>query len=324
MANKKQLNRQIERKTKAQRMMFKCVAIGIVALVVAAVVWVIVDSRAQRFIMTFEGQRIETNQLLTMASVNWANLNDPTSRDEQISNLVDYLILTSRADAHGLGLTQDDIFGMMLQGWPEDMAEIQAAFQVLPGRLAAHYVADYVPDMAVYGEELAEYIEENRNFYAETNTFVIVHQDPLALAEIVGMFEAGEVYSPEHFEALVQEHSLIQDSEAPVEPVSMAAAIQALQLFDYGMELAEMQTGDLSMVMEGSITDNFDGMPVDIPVHVLVYVIDRTEATDEDIEASFIDRLVQQHRSVEFWALFDEWVENADYTLHRRTINALS
>ena len=319
MASRKQQNKAIERKNKNQRRITAIITGAVLLVVLLAIAWVAWDVQSRRWVMTFEGTRIATSDLQIMewlVNTSWEgvhmDIRVPDHRDAVLSTLVNTLTIMHRADRHGIGVNAQDIEDglpmMAMTGLPENYhrraVELWAAFNVLPERLTSHYFPDYAPDAVV----LAEYMDANRNRYANTTVIYITSQDGDVLEEIAAMVAAGDLDGVEHFEELIREYSMWYFEGEEITTSSIVGLINEFEIFHESDALLGLPEGAVSHVVE-----------IWPEMFMLMYIVERTDAEDSAIEESFM----QQRRNAQFSELMEEWVENANYRPHQRTLNSL-
>jgi len=317
MTNKKQRNKAIERKNKNQRRLSAIITGAVVLVILLAVAWVAWDVQSRRWVMTFEGTRIEAVDLDIMAWLLGAHFDThvdisvPSVRDAVVDELVNTLTLMHRADGHGIGVTAQDIadnlhvMNQLHEDFQHRATELWLGTNILPMRLADHYFPTYDADPTA----MAEYVEERRNIYAQTSAMLIITEEHEVLERIITLAAAGDFYGADHFEEFVVEYApIFYDPEMGAATHSLMFIIEALNLFHEMDEIAGLQQGELSRIVD-----------LETGEYLLIYVVERTDMEDYEMEESFINRrrmdlIVEQ---------LEEWSENANYRLNTRTLNAL-
>jgi len=318
--NNKSKNREIERQKKQRRLVTRLVFVLALALVIFALTWVIWDNQNRRWIMTFEGERIAVTDyefFLTQSGMPQAAMND----------LQVHLAIMNRAERHNVAPTQNELdqatqasfdermwmareFGQDMFHFISDerIGEFQAALHFSVERLMEIYVPTYHPQGVEFEAELAEYIEENRMFYGQTDIIVITFEDAEVLEEMRELVIAGE----ETFETLIRERDEI--------PYLEEQGIARMSLSDFmwlGLEdedldaMLALQQGEVSPVIEF-----FDGF------HFIAYMEIRVEATDAEIIESFTENYALEQRFIVFVDIVNGWVDEANVNINQRVFSA--
>jgi len=323
MKNRKKQNLEIERKNKQRRYAFRGVTTLVVLALVAAIVWVAWDARNRGWVMTFDGERISVSEMQFFSSLFQQNWFDPESREAVLDRMVEVYTLMDRAESLGLGMTDEEhesVLAMVsmsrqMGAIPDGVtdaraAEIHGSIEFLWTRLLDHYVPEYTLNLADFAEELAEYIDNNRDFYADTVVNYIVAEDFMTVEEVRASFGIEEGY--EDFDQLIRAYSIFYNEEVGITSASIMDLWREFnfQSFDVQM-LLELQEGEVSHVFEAG------------GLFFLIYVESRTEAEDSEIEDSFVEQMTEIRREQAFIEIVEQWAAEANYSINRRALNAL-
>ena len=312
---KKQKNRELERKLKAMRMRATAIFVALGIAVVVAIGWAVWDYNQRQWVMTFEGERIAVGDFMFFR-------NDPqTSIDTATRNLLQTLTMLHRGSMHGITLTPEERDEMTQQGTmfrqmfgippvisDERIGEFFSVDEYYFERLMDIYVPTYTPDPVEFDEEWVFYLEANFDLYTnhQVKIMTLENMDELnAAADAVatmGFDDAYRIFNAEFYE--------------PGEEISTVNAAHILRQvmisgeeYDAIMALAEGQTYLL-------IEEESD-------IFAIFYMVSREEVDLAAMEASFYDQFVEFGRQRTFGELMDSWIENANYTINQRAINAL-
>jgi len=323
MKNRKKQNLEIERKNKQRRYAFRGVTTLVVLALVAAIVWVAWDARNRGWVMTFDGDRISVSEMQFFSTLFQQNWFDPEGREDVLDRMVEVYAAMDRAERLGLGMTDEEYESMLavvsmnrqMGTIPEGVtderaAEIYGLVEFLWPRLRDHYVPEYTLNLADFAEELAEYVENNRDFYADTVVHYIASDEFLHLEQIRALYGVEAGY--EDFDQLIREHSIFYSEEVGITSASIMDLWREfnIQSFDVQM-LLELQEGEVSHVVEAG------------GIFLLIYVESRTEAEDSEIEDSFVEQMTEIRREQTFIEIIEQWAVEANYTINRRALNAL-
>ncbi|MCL2840715.1 MAG: hypothetical protein FWE05_08060 [Defluviitaleaceae bacterium] len=307
--SRKSQNKEIERKLKNKKRLSTAIALGIVAVAAILIGIAVWDMQSQRWIMTFEGERIATSEFQFI-------------RDEDA--LVEALTILNRANQHNISITEEErenlemLAGMLgldeLQIPHGRMADLMSAWSPemgFGGELRAHLMNHYVPDYTFMDDEfqegLADYIQFQGDLYAELQVKYIAHDNMDDIIDISMRAHGGE-----DFDSLIREFSIHYNAEEGITVGEAFEVIEELDIWDGWMQIMSLQAGEISNVVSSS-----DG-----ELHVLVYAYSRDDNLDE-IEESFRTQFINAGRAEIFSEIIETWVENVDYTIHERTMNRL-
>jgi len=305
---------EIERQLKQKQHLIVAVFIAIGVVIVAAVAWAIFINIATRHIITFQGERIPTDELRLFAS-----LVEPGegANELALNELVTTLVILDRAENAGFYMTEEEMDESLINatmffgdsGTRVDMeriAELMGSWSFLVPHLVDYYVPTYELNPEEFAEGLAEYIEINSSLYSEFYVRYIVSQnfDDMILAE--DRLAAGE-----DFENLIHELSIIDTEEAETLVHSAFELMQFLEDWADWEAITELQEGEVSRIIMGN------------GLFFLVEMYERIDATHEEMEESFREQFTRSRREAAFVDMLTNWVDNADYTVNERALRRI-
>ena len=315
MQSRKKRNQEIERNKRQKRRISAGVGVLVVLAICAGIVWFAVGAYQRSWIMIFEGQRIPTNELRFMMEHQ-----NPWQSPEEIiesatSDLIQTLTIIHHANNLGLGMTNEERDAIIenIEGRGvisnSRTAEFHNAGNMLE-RLSNHFVPEFTLDPADYQEEIAEYIEARRPFYHQTEFMYILNDD---LGVILSVLESMENDANADFGAFVMMYCAAHVGFDGVEEpnlLPLEAFETIVNPFEL-LELIDMQPGETSEII--MFEESF----------LLVHMYSRTETPDSEIQDSFLENTVLQRRAEQFWAIIEELVDNADFEINQRALDAL-
>jgi len=319
MSNKKR-NQEIERSKKQKRRLSVGIGVLIVLAICAGIAWFAISVYQRSWIMTFEGERIPTNEYRFMLAQSQQNefwLEPGEMAESAMSNLLQTLTIIHHANNLGLGMTNEERDAALdqLQGNQIIPNRRWAEFQsvgFMVDRLFDHHVPELALNAADFQEEIAEYIETRRPFYNETEYMYIVHDDINVILEVLMAIDNDENAD---FGSLALIHCMEQsgdDEFAVDEPTLLPLSVFEQILEPFGLEqVMELQPGGISeLIMFG---ESF----------LLVYMHSLVEAQDSEIQESFLENRAMQQRSEQFFEIFEGLMENVEFEFNQRALDAL-
>jgi hypothetical protein len=178
----------------------------------------------------------------------------------------------------------------------------------LQQRLMDHYVPDYTPDAEEFEAALEQHVIDNAESFITRNVLHILSYSQESLQEAMDMYEAGtDIYD------VITMHSVACTDEDCLEPISIEDldARHALNDDDY-FALFGLEQGEFSNIIELE-----DGR------FLLVYMVERHETPEDEIEADFREEFTLARRGELFHEMHQGWIEAADVTINLRTFNRL-
>jgi len=318
MQSKKQRNREIERRNKNKRHMFMGVTAAVLLVIVLALAWTFWDVQNRRWVMTFNGERIPTGELLFF-DLNFMghDMGTPEGFDVITGQMLEFLTILDHANRHGITLTEVEQLEALLSAQAfgasaqftavpdERMAEFFSVHQVLRGRLADIYVSD----MAIDPDELAEFIamtlEIEGDFIAETEVRQLILSNPDEDLERV----LAAIGTPE-FDALVEEFAFQFEEEW----LESSDKMNALDLADLLMSHFRLDIDDAFALI--ALQEGEYGVYELAEATVVVYMHSRT-VDYELLEDAFL----QSRRNEVFQEILDGWVDAANVNFNNRVIS---
>jgi len=314
MENRKKRNQEIERNKKQKRRVSAGIGAVIVLVILAGIAWFAFDSHRRNWIMTFEGQRIPTNELRFMMEHQdwWVPQEEITER--AMVDLIQRLTIIHHANRLDLGMTNEerDIILANVEGRgviPNTrMAELFSV-NSMAERLFDHYVPELTLDAADYQDEIAEYIEARGPFYAPSEVMYILNEDlGILLSAQQSMHDDAGIQFAELVLQYCQEH-IEHEMESPI-ILSFADLEPILEPLDMLM-LMDLQPGEISEIV--MFHDSF----------LLLYMYSRGEIADSEIQEAFLSNMALEYRHEQFNELLEELIENADVEINQRALDSL-
>ena len=251
--------------------------------------------------MNFGGEEFH-HELRFLAESYMMVLDEEMSRQIAIDELSRNLAVLQRGEMHDVLQTPEQLEEWIEQAemqrqWMGDleisslrMAEIWTVEDVQQ-RLMEIYIPPYDPDPAELEDMIADYVEENRDNYTLRLFQYAAVESP---TEAMHIFDQGQ---NANFEELIWAYCIMQNEEFGYELMQLHEAVSNLGLdFDDEEILRNMNQGDLHIVQADDL-------------FIVLYLLERTEATDEAMADSFLADFANNIRRMEFDALLQEWVE---------------
>jgi len=322
MQSRKRKNQAIERKKVQKRRTTAGIGVVILLIILAAAAWFVYDWHRQSWVMTFEGNRISTNDLRHFIDeVGWqAQWASPEQINEwAIDRLQESLAIISLGEETNLGMTDEehDLIMQEIEEWPQELrrvsdnriAEFASTFPVF-WRLTDHFISDYDIDMDEIAEEMEMYVAMNLNRYAETEARFIFGMDR---DELEGVREVMLVNpSTEFFDEAIRSHSWFYNEEEGIPITSIHGIVEFFEMPEHlSFSLFTLHTEDVSDVIEHG-----GGF-------LLVYVTDRNDVDPADVETSFIENETRMRRGQAMQEILDTRIENANIEINQRALDAL-
>jgi len=280
--------------------------------------YVPIPNEAADWIMLFGDETVFASELIFVASI--MGLDPVVHQEIALNQLIEFMAIINRANRHGIGITQEEreeilpvahmTVGMMgLSGIVCDERLVDF-FEVgnLLTRLLDHYVTDINFEVTGNEPEFLAFAEANRNFLANIELQYIINQDIGLVQELHENFLSGGV----QFSDLAAEYSIFHDAGDDAIVYSIQLFEDIFLMYDHDRNaLYQLQTGELSHVF--NIEEFF----------FLVYIHSRTEATDAEIEAAYINERVMARRAEAIAGLVNDWVAEAVYILNHDILDAM-
>jgi len=320
MESRKKRNLEIEKKVKQRKLMWNIGFVAALIVIVAAIGWVVWDTQSRQWIMTFEGMRIPTTDFRFFATSHNVPINEDT-RPDIMADLMNTLMVSHRAEALGLGLTQEDMVEL-LEGaaqfravWEqfapgaldfiedERIAEIHGALGVLAERLMDHYVPYYPTDTPEFETGFQQWRDENEAGFANFSVMYLTGFSQEELEEV----RYRAINEDVEFTDLVDAFGTNIDEHGIVWPMELDEFIEQFGLFEFEEELFNLEEGEWSRVLPAGFN------------YFLVYM-DTRFIPEEDV---LIEQYTIERRASIFVDILIEWVENANYRINNRVFNTI-
>ena len=328
MHSRKKQNLEVERKLKRQRKAHLAVFAALCLVVVIVISWVVWDTQNRRFIMTFNGERVLTNDFLLMSVLTDQPINDFT-RYVILDDLLRTLTLLDMGERYGVGFTPEERaenesvaamwLGMFEQEAPGMFGFIDPARmgefigldeQVVP-RLVDLLITEYELDE----DEFEEVFEMHVEWLIEQGTEVFVkymaqdtsdsHQD--AVIELT----ANDDFD---FDDIASRHCVLQTGLEPI----------TLQEFEmrFNVHVDDWLAG----LPIGQYSPTFSPLQHGTEYYINFYVYDRVppELDLVTIERELRDDWIQHGKMSTFFELLPGWIADAEYELNLRVFDTIS
>ena len=159
MQSRKKLNQEIERNKRQKRRISTGIGVLVLLAICAGIAWFAIGVHQRSWIMTFEGQRIPTNELRFVMQQNSMWVAPEQLTEVSMSDLTQSLTIMHHADRLGLGMTDEERDSSL--EWIQSGGVIpntrEAEFRNINNmrtRLVDHHVPEFTLDPAEYQEEI--------------------------------------------------------------------------------------------------------------------------------------------------------------------------
>jgi len=331
MQSRKKHNLEIEKQKKAQRRIQSFIFGGIILAIVAVIGYFIWDAIDRRWIMTFEGERIPTNELRLLAELNSTEINAQT-RQPLIDLMVQNLTIMDRAASHNIAMTatereeflntpfSPDLPDMPMQvfvdhlvsaGYANEDRVIEflntGAGDPLVRGLVDIYEPHYEVDFEEFDELFDQFWDSNAFSYSDMEVRYIGSLHPELLEELL---EDRERLNQD-FDQIAEEYCEFYLEEFGVVILSVATFIEAFGIYEPALIYA---------LQEGEFTETFIS---GVNGFFIVQMYSRYDHTSrEEVEAELLEEFIFDRRLGNFWENHLQiWMEEANYSVNNRTLN---
>jgi len=318
MPDRKARNREIERMKKTRQTIVNCIVAAIAALVVGALVWVVWDVQNRRTVMSFEGERIATAEL-DFFDINFSDwdIRTPEGYDVIMGALKDSLAVLSRAQLHGITLTEEEQAIVLnnareFSEWTgftalsiDRMAEFFSIWPFLRPQLADIYLP---PTTEIDQDEFEDFIE-----FAKATAYVDwVTMETRQLALFNPEEDLDRVLAAigtPQFDALIEE--FVFDFFGQVENPELMHPVELMDQLSIHFGFSDENISALIALQEG----DYEVFELE-DVTFVVYMQTRSILQEEMdlLEEIFIDTI----RSEALQVIIEGWVEATDFTVNNR------
>ena len=329
MQSRKKQNLEVERKIKQQKRMYAAVFAAICLAVVIVIGWVVWDTQNRRFIMTFNGERIETGDFLFISMLDGRPL-DGFTRYAILDELLSVLTIMDLAERYGDGFTDEEQIaneelGASWRLWVDQetpgalgfidnrrMGEFLNLHANVVPRLIDRLITDADIDAAFDDEMFREGLESHIAFLIEQGMEVYVKymaQDTMeSHQEAVVYLTADDDFD---FDDIASRHCVLGTG---LEPISLH---EFEELF--GVHVDDLQAGLPVGQFSFTFSPEFHGSGY----YLIFYVYEHVEPDLEldEIEQEFLEFYVQNLRESIFLERVPGWVEEAEYELNYRVFD---
>ena len=324
MSSKRVAAREWKRKKKQQQTITRLAVAGACLLVVLVIGYVGWDMWSRTYVMTFEGQRIPTNEMRFLSMLADGQT-DP--RFQAMENLTYFLLVDQAAKRHNIALTAEEqaevyhqtvslmgmfeSFGMQVPNISAERAAELMSTEILAERLMDIYTADFEIDETEFSHAFLEFMTFGRMGFIEMD-FRMHVSDSMDAALIA--WDDLTAAEPEEWDEIILRDAAygtgiaLEDAEVPT--VSLAELREEL---DIGIisNLTTLNVGEFSEPIQVA------------PETVIIFIADSFEVpSDEELEEIFREHYERQQRMSIFNELVFEWREEANIQINTRGVNA--
>ena len=325
MSAKKAAAKEWKRKRKRQRIMVK---IGVTAFCVLAVLgmgYIAWDMWSRTYVMTFEGQRINTTDMrfFTNFSAMLGAGQDP--RIQGLEQLTHFLLIDQAARRHNITVSEEDIeqieqnlefmqmIGLQIPDMPHDRVIELMSVDTFSEQLMDIYAADYTIDEEEYEFELFNFLAENRVNFVEMDFRVHISE---TMNEAMIAWDDFASVDPEEFDDIILRDmqiatgSDISELEVPTVTLEELRGNPDLSpgVVDY---LTSLAVGEFSEPVQ--LDDDF----------FAIFIADSFfMPPDEEMAEIFREQYIRSQRIQIFSGVIEEWREEADIRVNQRGVNA--
>jgi hypothetical protein len=320
MSTKRAAAKEWKRKRKQRKQM------AVAGVIAAAVLFALafglygLNTFRDSYVMTFEGKRISNNDFLFNV-INAAMRGSEDPKAEGLNQLMEVLVLESRARAEGIFLTDEEKEEMLdwagsiksnyLQNGvdlsfltDERLAEIVSS-DIYHERLLEIHTAGLVINEPDFNRAFADYKENNKiDFYDATFKYAF-NESMEDLESAREEWLEGTIT----FDELAAAHCVMFDHE------SEEAATAMLWQFGLSEEdndrVLTLQPGEISQVM---LIDEY---------YIILHMETLSIPPDEELKADFREQFTAQRKREAFQDIVNGWKLEANYTINQRGYDAL-
>ncbi|MCL2223809.1 MAG: hypothetical protein FWB96_08180 [Defluviitaleaceae bacterium] len=336
--SRKQQNKQIERKKKAERRTGNLVLFFLFAAVIFGVGYLIWDGIDRRTVMTFNGESIPTGEFRVFHMMLGAPPQDEEMRELAFDGLARTLAVLDRAEQHGIEVSEEEREFFMedaagMREWfnmqvPNSMGPVSVAriadflsvggvFSVdwldpgpLFSLLMEEYKGDFVPSQSEIDEWLDELMEDILNASMDMSVKYIVNDSWDDMWEAWEAHNAGDATFDDLITLFHQPQPEDEDLDSPASLGEFAMAFNAWEFWQDIMQLEEGEVSTVFMLEEGFVM-------------VQMYSREINEETLEEIMQNVTEGFITESRENAFFELVDQWVAEADISRNERTLRRI-
>lgn len=329
MQSRKKQNMELEMKIRKQKKLQNIMLLAIVAVMAAAIAWMVWDAQSRRFVLRVNGERIETTDLRMLSVLSELPINDSTI-DILMEDLKRYVILMQMARENGIKMTDDErsaneFQAQLMAGFIEEanpgalyfanerrMGEFVGAISTLwPALVNKLVVPTYVvEDEEEFEDELRLHMEQLVADGTETWVKFLARD---SLEDI--MAPAMELTGGENFEfdfdAIAAEYCVLGTG---LEPMLFTDFQSAYGVWDIiGIHPSELEVGQHSQTLTGS------------EYFFILYIDGRNppELDDAAVREEFRENFIMRKSEEIFWEMLQAEMDSANVTINRRAYDSL-
>ena len=327
MQSRKKLNLEVERKLKRQKRTYAAVFAAICLAIVMVIGWFVWDTQNRRIIMTFNGERIATNDFRLVSILNDTPINDFT-RYEILEELKSFIMVMQMGEELGLGFTDEELENTAtnaafyremighhapgLLDFIDDrrLGDFLGLFEFVGSRLVDYLITDYEVyqelDEELYAEELERHIER------------LIQEGTEVLVQYMAL-DPWEDNTEVHFELSIPGE--IDFLDIASRHCVLGTGLEPMDIHDFAMEfgvpidawLAGLPIGQFSPELHGSEYSFF------------FYVYNRIEP---ELDLEEITEIFREHFELSirhriFFERLRGWVADADVDINRRVFDTI-
>lgn len=310
MSSRKKQNLELESKKRSKNRLTTGITALVLLVIVAAIAWFVWDTHSQGWVMRFEGTRISVSDYNLKLAM-WGD------EDHAINALVQALTLLERANNAGVGFSDSELeemrfathMNLQFSGL-DHIIEVDRATElinldIIQQRLFDFYRPEYTPDEAEFAEAFQEFLPTAEpDWHADIQVMYITSPNT-ALLESIRSLSGTPGFD---FARFVEDTSFHYSEADGVQIVQLRDLFQEhLVNLEQATAMLALQPGEVSIVATSS--EELD---------IIVYVVSREEATEQEIEEAFREHYIMQGSIGLFGDLVNEWIANANFTLNNR------
>ena len=308
--SKRAVAKEWKRKRKQQQRLTKLMIAAFCAIAVLGIGYVAWDLWSRTYVMTFEGRRVNTDDMRFFAAVS------PLFGGDPFDQLTRFLLIDQAASQHNIILSEEEraqvaenlgffeMIGIELPSMSNERMIDLAGADILTDHLIDIYTADFVVDESDFDESFSWYLEFQRGQHVEMD--LRYHLSNSTVSARVAQDDLY-TYGPEGYDDI-----LMRDM-GEIRTTTLAELRQnQLVSFSDINDIASLELHEIS----GIVPMGDDGYAVFIP--------DSIDAlTDDEIKVIFREQYEHQQRIMIFTEVLETWFEAADIQINERGIGAV-
>lgn len=311
-----------EKRRQKQMQRFTILACTVaLALIAAGIAWFMLDRYAKSYVMVYEGEKIDTNDLRFCGLFVAAEEGEDAAavKEKAMDQLQTYLALEKAARDNNLTLTDEEreeslsyaasMKSYYAQNYGLDMSFISdermadfLGLDVLYGPLQEKFTADLVIDETDFEKALADYTQNNRMDYYDVQILEITAAAEETIQEAKQAVEGGMSFAD-----AVAAYSEAYNEEYGVNPMALRYAGLSDET---AQTLLDMESGAMSEIVET------DGS------FALYYIDSKTIPSSDELAETYRTQYTGEKKGERFVEIIEEWKSAAVYTVNPKGYDA--